>query len=104
MLHNAGHHVSHDAHHKHSYYLIRNGELLGYTESEIEAIANLARYHRKSEPKKKHDNFQRLDSERLKTGVFNLPKAKKYDYFRENNHGTRKGTPVVFLKNTEIIA
>jgi exopolyphosphatase/guanosine-5'-triphosphate,3'-diphosphate pyrophosphatase len=69
MLHNAGHHVSHDAHHKHSYYLIRNGELLGYTESEIEAIANLARYHRKSEPKKKHDNFQRLDNEHLKLFV-----------------------------------
>ncbi len=69
MLHNSGHHISHDAHHKHSYYLIRNGELLGYTESEIEAIANLARYHRKSEPKKKHDNFQRLGSERLKLFV-----------------------------------
>jgi len=66
MLHNSGHHISHDAHHKHSYYLIRNGEVLGYTESEIEIIANLARYHRKSEPKKKHDNFQRLGSERLK--------------------------------------
>jgi exopolyphosphatase/guanosine-5'-triphosphate,3'-diphosphate pyrophosphatase len=49
--------------------LIRNGELLGYTESEIEAIANLARYHRKSEPKKKHDNFQRLDNEHLKLFV-----------------------------------
>lgn len=69
MLHNSGHHISHDAHHKHSYYLIRNGELLGYTESEIEAIANLARYHRKSEPKKKHDNFQCLDSERHKLFV-----------------------------------
>ncbi|MBD2177185.1 Ppx/GppA family phosphatase [Pseudanabaena sp. FACHB-1998] len=69
MLHNSGHHISHDAHHKHSYYLIRNGELLGYTESEIEAIANLARYHRKSEPKKKHDNFQRLGNERLKLFV-----------------------------------
>jgi len=69
MLHNSGHHVSHDAHHKHSYYLIRNGELLGYTESEIEVIANIARYHRKSEPKKKHDNFQRLDSERYKLFV-----------------------------------
>ncbi len=69
MLHNSGHHVSHDAHHKHSYYLIRNGELLGYTESEIETIANLARYHRKSEPKKKHDNLQRLSSERSKTFV-----------------------------------
>ncbi|PZO37414.1 MAG: exopolyphosphatase [Pseudanabaena frigida] len=69
MLHNSGHHISHDAHHKHSYYLIRNGELLGYTESEIETIANLARYHRKSEPKKKHDNFQRLDSEHQKQFV-----------------------------------
>ena len=57
ILHNCGLYVSHAAHHKHSYYLIRNGELLGYTETEIEVIANLARYHRKNPPKKKHDNF-----------------------------------------------
>ncbi|GBE92558.1 Ppx/GppA phosphatase family protein [Nostoc cycadae] len=60
ILHNCGHHISHSAHHKHSYYLIRNGELLGYTETEIEIIANLARYHRKSPPKKKHENFRNL--------------------------------------------
>ena len=57
ILHNCGLYVSHSAHHKHSYYLIRNGELLGYIETEIEVIANLARYHRKSPPKKKHENF-----------------------------------------------
>ncbi|QIR38711.1 Ppx/GppA family phosphatase [Tolypothrix sp. PCC 7910] len=60
ILHNCGHHVSHSSHHKHSYYLIRNSELLGYTESEIEIIANIARYHRKSAPKKKHENFRNL--------------------------------------------
>ncbi|MBW4569386.1 MAG: Ppx/GppA family phosphatase [Tolypothrix carrinoi HA7290-LM1] len=60
ILHNCGHYVSHNAHHKHSYYLIRNGELLGYTETEIEIIANLARYHRKSAPKKKHENYANL--------------------------------------------
>jgi exopolyphosphatase/guanosine-5'-triphosphate,3'-diphosphate pyrophosphatase len=60
ILHNCGLYVSHSAHHKHSYYLIRNGELLGYTETEIEVIANLARYHRKNPPKKKHDNFVML--------------------------------------------
>jgi exopolyphosphatase / guanosine-5'-triphosphate,3'-diphosphate pyrophosphatase len=66
ILHNSGHFVSHDAHHKHSYYLIRYGELLGYTESEIEAIANIARYHRKSPPKKKHETIQYLTkTERL---------------------------------------
>jgi len=60
ILHNCGIHVSHSSHHKHSYYLIRNGELLGYTENEIELIANIARYHRKSLPKKKHDAYHGL--------------------------------------------
>jgi exopolyphosphatase/guanosine-5'-triphosphate,3'-diphosphate pyrophosphatase len=60
ILHNCGHYISHSSHHKHSYYLIRNGELLGYTETEIEIIANLARYHRKSPPKKKHESYQNL--------------------------------------------
>jgi exopolyphosphatase / guanosine-5'-triphosphate,3'-diphosphate pyrophosphatase len=63
ILHNSGHFVSHDAHHKHSYYLIRYGDLLGYTESEIDTIANIARYHRKSPPKKKHQNLQNLSKE-----------------------------------------
>jgi exopolyphosphatase / guanosine-5'-triphosphate,3'-diphosphate pyrophosphatase len=60
ILHNCGHYVSHSAHHKHSYYLIRNGGLLGYTDAEIEIIANLARYHRKGAPKKKHESYQTL--------------------------------------------
>ncbi|MGQ4648987.1 Ppx/GppA phosphatase family protein [Lyngbya aestuarii] len=62
ILHNCGVYVSHSAHHKHSYYLIRHGELLGFTEAEIEVIANLARYHRKSTPKKKHENYSNLPS------------------------------------------
>ncbi|MBD2138143.1 Ppx/GppA family phosphatase [Anabaena sp. FACHB-1237] len=60
ILHNSGHYISHGSHHKHSYYLIRNGELLGYNETEIEIIANIARYHRKSPPKKKHENYRNL--------------------------------------------
>ena len=66
ILHNCGHYVGHSAYHKHSYYLIRNGELLGYTETEIEIIANLARYHRKSAPKKKHDNYRNLPSKKYR--------------------------------------
>lgn len=62
MLHNCGHYVGHSGHHKHSYYLIRHGELLGFTETEIELIANLARYHRRSAPKKKHENYRNLPS------------------------------------------
>jgi exopolyphosphatase / guanosine-5'-triphosphate,3'-diphosphate pyrophosphatase len=69
ILHNAGHHVSHSAHHKHSYYLVRHSDLLGYTEIEIETIANLARYHRKSGPKKKHENYRNLTSKRYRRFV-----------------------------------
>jgi len=72
ILHNCGHFISHSSHHKHSYYLIRYGELLGYTETEIEAIANLARYHRKSDPKKKHENYRSLSSKRHRRMVEQL--------------------------------
>ncbi|MEC4986834.1 MAG: Ppx/GppA phosphatase family protein, partial [Oscillatoria sp. PMC 1076.18] len=66
ILHNSGLYISHSAHHKHSYYLIRNGELLGFTETEIEVIANLARYHRRSKPKKKHDNYKNLPNKKYR--------------------------------------
>jgi exopolyphosphatase/guanosine-5'-triphosphate,3'-diphosphate pyrophosphatase len=64
ILHSCGLYVSHSAHHKHSYYLIRHGELLGFTDVELEVIANLARYHRRSKPKKKHDNYSNLPSKK----------------------------------------
>ena len=64
MLHNSGHYISHSAHHKHSYYLIRNGGLLGFTETEVEIIANIARYHRKSQPKRRHEGYNNLPTKR----------------------------------------
>jgi len=60
ILHNSGVYISHSAHHKHSYYLIRNAELLGFTELELELVANIARYHRRSRPKKKHEAYYKL--------------------------------------------
>ncbi len=72
MLHNCGHFVSHSAHHKHSYYLIRHGGLLGHTEVQIEAIANLARYHRKSAPRKKHENYRNLPTKEWRQRVDQL--------------------------------
>ncbi len=60
LLHEVGLFVSHAQHHRHSYYLIRNSEMLGFTENEKEIIANIARYHRKSHPKLKHEGFRKL--------------------------------------------
>jgi exopolyphosphatase/guanosine-5'-triphosphate,3'-diphosphate pyrophosphatase len=58
---NVGRFVSHDKHHKHSYYVIRNtDQLTGFTDHEIELIAVMARYHRKSPPKESHPEFRDL--------------------------------------------
>lgn len=62
LLHDIGHSISHSQHHHHSYYLICNSDLLGFNNEELEIIANIARYHRKSHPKLKHDNFAKLNA------------------------------------------
>ena len=63
MLHDIGYLISHRSHHKHSYYLIRNGRLQGFSETEIEVMANIARYHRKGRPKRSHYSWQNLPRE-----------------------------------------
>ena len=61
LLHNVGLFVSHAAHHRHSYYVIRNtDQLVGFTDREVELIAQIARFHRKSEPKPRHPEFESL--------------------------------------------
>ncbi|HEV7643393.1 MAG TPA: Ppx/GppA phosphatase family protein [Pyrinomonadaceae bacterium] len=60
LLHDIGYHIAHEAHHKHSYYLIKNSEMTGFSEAEKTIIANIARYHRSSAPKEKHAEFMAL--------------------------------------------
>jgi exopolyphosphatase/guanosine-5'-triphosphate,3'-diphosphate pyrophosphatase len=64
FLANVGLLVSHDRHHLHSYYVIRNSDALtGFTDDEIELIAQVARYHRKSAPKPTHTEFAALSAD-----------------------------------------
>ena len=62
-LYSCGKHINISAYHKHSWYLIKNGELLGYSQSEHLMVAAIARYHRKSFPKKRHESWQLLVDE-----------------------------------------
>ncbi|NQW68124.1 MAG: hypothetical protein HQ454_02355, partial [Acidimicrobiaceae bacterium] len=62
LLSNVGVVVSHAKHHLHSYYLIRNSELMGLTDREVEIIAQVARYHRKGMPKNDHAEFAALST------------------------------------------
>jgi exopolyphosphatase/guanosine-5'-triphosphate,3'-diphosphate pyrophosphatase len=78
LLHNVGLFVSHAAHHRHSYYVIRNtDQLVGFTDREVELIAQIARFHRKSEPKPRHPEYEALSQSdqrrvRLLAGMLRL--------------------------------
>jgi exopolyphosphatase/guanosine-5'-triphosphate,3'-diphosphate pyrophosphatase len=61
LLHDAGYHISYERHHKHSYHLVLHADLLGLAPSEQVVVANVARYHRGSEPRRRHQNFGMLD-------------------------------------------
>jgi exopolyphosphatase/guanosine-5'-triphosphate,3'-diphosphate pyrophosphatase len=60
LMHDIGAHISFVRHHRHSYYLIKNGDLRGFQPEEIEAIGLVARYHRRGTPKRSHDEYAQL--------------------------------------------
>lgn len=60
FMHDIGYHIAHSAHHKHALYIILHAELMGFRQTEIEIMANVARYHRRSTPKKRHKEYWKL--------------------------------------------
>jgi exopolyphosphatase/guanosine-5'-triphosphate,3'-diphosphate pyrophosphatase len=61
LLHDVGTFLSYSDHHLHSYYVVRNTDLLGFDESEIEVMAAVARFHRKSTPRRRYPEYAGLD-------------------------------------------
>jgi exopolyphosphatase/guanosine-5'-triphosphate,3'-diphosphate pyrophosphatase len=61
QLHACGKFINIAAYHKHTWYLIRHGELLGHSQVEHLMVAAIARYHRRSLPKKRHESWQLID-------------------------------------------
>jgi len=50
MLYEVGDYVNRNGHHRHTYYIISNSEILGYTPQQRRLIAAIARYLGKSRP------------------------------------------------------
>jgi exopolyphosphatase/guanosine-5'-triphosphate,3'-diphosphate pyrophosphatase len=61
ITHDIGAFLSHSNHHRHAYYLIRNYDLLGFNDTEIDIIANVALYHHKGTPRKHHANLANVE-------------------------------------------
>ncbi len=88
ILSDVGYLIRYSQHHKHSYQLIVNSQLPGFRRDELALVANVARYHRGAKPKKKHENFRRLDKsdrQRIRRLVAILRLAAGFDRSHSQN-------------------
>jgi exopolyphosphatase / guanosine-5'-triphosphate,3'-diphosphate pyrophosphatase len=60
LLHDVGHAVSPNRHHKHTYYLVLNGDIPGFSDAERRLVALVARYHRRSAPERDREDLAEL--------------------------------------------
>jgi exopolyphosphatase / guanosine-5'-triphosphate,3'-diphosphate pyrophosphatase len=86
ILHDIGYLINSRQHHKHTYYIIKNSDLAGFTVDEIELIANVARYHRRAIPEDDHRNLKDLDANHRETltvlgGILRLADALDRSHF-----------------------
>lgn len=61
ILHDVGKHVNLNQHDIHSYGIIRFQDLMGFSNRELDLIANVARYHSGEIPNLSHENYYVLD-------------------------------------------
>jgi exopolyphosphatase/guanosine-5'-triphosphate,3'-diphosphate pyrophosphatase len=67
VLHDIGNAVSFHKHHKHTFYLVANADMPGFSDRERELVATVARYHRRSTPDRRRADLAHLSAAELVT-------------------------------------
>jgi len=101
LLHDIGQFVSYKGHHKHSLYLIGHSELPSFSHNEMQLVANVGRYHRKSEPAPRHPAFMEL-SEEERTRVTGLAALLRLADALDREHVQRVRSVSVKLSDQEV--
>ena len=101
-LHDVGHFVSDASHHKHSYYVVANSDMAGFTERERLLIAGLCRYHRKSLPDPVHSAYQTLTAEERRTLLMLIPILRLADNLDRSREQRIRGVECI-LRNGEVV-
>ena len=67
LLHDVGHAVSPNRHHKHTFYLVSSADLPGFSDRERLLVALIGRYHRRSAPERHRPDLEALPPEEFQT-------------------------------------
>ena len=98
LLHDIGLYIANRAHHKHSLYLISASEIFGIGGTQLRVVANVARYHRRAMPQKRHPEYMALPR-RERSLVNKLAAILRLADSLDREHGSRN--KVVKVERTE---
>jgi exopolyphosphatase/guanosine-5'-triphosphate,3'-diphosphate pyrophosphatase len=101
-LHDVGHYISGVAHHKHSFYVVSNSDMPGFTERERLLIASLCRYHRKALPATEHNAFQLLTAEEKRSVLLMIPILRLADNL-DRSHEQRIHALECRLRDSQVV-
>jgi exopolyphosphatase/guanosine-5'-triphosphate,3'-diphosphate pyrophosphatase len=93
-LHDIGNHISYEKHHRHSYYLVKNGDLRGFEPEEIDIIALVTRYHRRATPKKGHPGVEDLTKQQRRVVAILAAFLRLAESLDRSRHGVIRGIQV----------
>ncbi|HEX6216402.1 MAG TPA: Ppx/GppA phosphatase family protein [Vicinamibacterales bacterium] len=94
LLHDIGNHISYEKHHRHSYYLIKHGDLRGFEPDEIAIMALLTRYHRRAVPRKEHDGVGELDKNQRRIVTILSAFLRLAETLDRSRHGVIRGLEI----------
>ena len=94
FLHDIGNHISYEKHHRHSYYLIKNGDLRGFEPEEKAIIALLTRYHRRAIPQKDHEGMGELSKEQRRVVTVLSAFLRLAETLDRSRHGVIRGLEI----------
>ncbi|MGJ8676641.1 MAG: Ppx/GppA phosphatase family protein [Akkermansiaceae bacterium] len=98
IVHECGNYISTRSHHKHSQYIIQHSEIFGLGQKDINIVAQIARYHRKSGPKLDHSAYRDLGAlDRMR--VSKLAAILRIADALDHSHSSRIGNLAVAINH-----
>jgi len=102
IVHDVGVYVAARGHERHSYYLLVNSEVFGLSKTDLEIVANVARYHRSSGPQSDHPAYASLPRA-ARLAVNRLAAILRVADALDKGHAQRVQNPRIAVEGDELV-